>query len=57
MAILDKHKQLKQNMSYFDYAEKCFDHLWLQDCLVDMIMSGMKEKEVDIKDTSLGRSK
>ena len=28
-------------------AEKCFDKLWLEDCLVDMAEAGMRERSDD----------
>ena len=46
-AIIDNNRGLRRN-SYILMAdaEKCFDKLWLQDCLVDMKEAGMKEREI-----------
>ena len=48
-AVIDKNKRLN-NSTYlvFADAEKCFDKLWLEDCLVDMNEAGMREKEVQM---------
>ena len=46
MAIMDKNKRLGKNTyMIFADAEKCFDKLWLEDCVVDLVGDGMREKE------------
>ena len=49
MAILERNRELNVN-TYMVFADamKCFDKLWLKDCLVDMESSGMREREVKI---------
>ena len=44
--IMDNNRRLNKN-TYLILAdaEKCFDKLWLQDCLVDLCTAGMREKE------------
>ena len=47
MAIIDRNKELKKNTyAIFADAEKCFDKLWLEDSLVQMNRSGLREREV-----------
>ena len=31
-----------------DAAEKCFDKPWLEDCIVDMVGCGMRERETTL---------
>ena len=46
MAILDRNKELNQNTYIlFADAEKCFDRLWLEDCVIDINRVGMRERE------------
>ena len=35
----------KQQQYYAD-AYKCFDRLWLKDCLIELWKAGMREREV-----------
>ena len=46
-AIIDNNRRLRRN-TYILMADavKCFDKLWLQDCLVDMKEAGMREREI-----------
>ena len=47
MAVIDNNKRMKQNTYILlADAEKCFDKLWLEDCLVDMYESGVRAREV-----------
>lgn len=49
MAIMDNNRRLKKNTYILMVdAEKCFDKLWLQDCLIDMRDAGMREKEIKL---------
>ena len=69
MVILDLAKRRGEScVLLFADAEKCFDHLWLEDCLVDLNEAGMKEREILILfkinektrmqvDTPLGKTK
>ena len=46
-AVLDNNARLnKKTYCYFADAYKCFDKLWLKDCLVEMWRAGMREREV-----------
>ena len=47
MAVVDEGKRLKKPV-YLFFADlvKCFDRLWLKDCLVDLHSCGLREKEV-----------
>eukprot|EP00112_Aurelia_sp_Birch-Aquarium-sp1_P012703 Seg2675.2 transcript_id=Seg2675.2/GoldUCD/mRNA.D3Y31 product="RNA-directed DNA polymerase from mobile element jockey" protein_id=Seg2675.2/GoldUCD/D3Y31 len=46
-AIIDINKELKKKTyAIFADAEKCFDKLWLEDSLVQMNRSGIREREV-----------
>ena len=48
MAKLDGNKERKMDTHIlFADAEKCFDKLWLQDCLVDLHKAGMREREIE----------
>ena len=48
MAIIEGNKDMKRDTYIlFADAEKCFDKLWLQDCLVDLHKAGMREREVE----------
>ena len=46
-AIIDNNRRLNKK-TYFLFADavKCFDNLWLQDCLVDLCNLGMREREI-----------
>ena len=46
MAVVDRNKELKNNTYVlFADAEKCFDQLWLEDCIVDITEDGLRERE------------
>ena len=46
MAVVDRNRRLeKETMVMFADAEKCFDKLWLKDCMVDMVKRGTRESE------------
>ena len=46
MAVIDRNRKLKQDTYLLCAdAEKCFDRLWLEDCLVDIRESGLRERE------------
>ena len=48
-AVIDNNKRLRRNTYILMAdAEKCFDRLWLQDCLVDMKEAGMREREIQM---------
>ncbi len=49
MATRDKNRLLKQN-TYIFFADlvKCFDRLWLRDCLIDTWKAGMREREAKV---------
>ena len=49
LAIRDTNIRLKKN-TYLFFADlvKCFDRLWLKDCLVDLHEAGVREKEIRI---------
>ena len=45
-AVIDNNARLnKKTYCYFADAYKCFDKLWLKDCLVEMWRAGMRERE------------
>ena len=46
-AVIDEARRLKKNV-YFLFGDlvKCFDRLWLKDCLVDLHEAGVREKEI-----------
>ena len=47
MAIIDEAKRLKKNVYlFFGDLVKCFDRLWLRDCLVDLHQAGVREREI-----------
>ena len=47
MAILDNAKRSNETCHLlFTDAEKCFDKLWLEGCLIDLKKAGMREREV-----------
>ena len=49
MAIMDRNKKLgRDTYMIFADAEKCFDKLWLEDCVVDLVGIGMREREAAI---------
>ena len=46
MAILDNARYRGEEcVLLFADAEKCFDKLWLEDCLVDLHKAGLRERE------------
>ena len=46
-AVIDNNARLnKKTYCYFADAYKCFDKLWLKDCLVEMWRAGMREREI-----------
>ena len=48
-AIIDNNRRLRKTTHIImANAEKCFDKLWLQDCLVDMKEAGMREREIQM---------
>lgn len=48
MAVMDEYKRWGNDLYVlFADAEKCFDRLWLKDCLVDLHTAGMREREVE----------
>lgn len=48
-AILDQNRWLgKSTYIIVADAEKCFDRLWLKDCLVDLHEAGVREREVSL---------
>ena len=49
MGILDNNRRLNRNTYVvMADAEKCFDKLWLKDCLIDMNEAGLREREVEL---------
>ena len=48
-ALIDEGRRLKQPV-YFFFADlvKCFDRLWLRDCLNDLHDCGMREREIGL---------
>ena len=48
-AVIDQNRRLKKKTYlYFADAYKCFDRLWLKDCLVELWKAGMREREIKI---------
>ena len=46
-AVIYNNRRLNRTTyCYFAGAYKCFDKLWLKDCLVELWRSGMREREV-----------
>ena len=46
-AVINQSKRLKKKTNqYFADAYKCFDRLWLKDCLVELWKAGMREREI-----------
>ena len=46
MAVIDMNRHLKRNTYIlFADAEKCFDKLWMEDCVSDIVGNGMRERE------------
>ena len=46
-AVIDNNRRLNiKTYCYFADAYKCFDKLWLKDCLVELWRAGMREREV-----------
>ncbi|XP_066936883.1 uncharacterized protein [Clytia hemisphaerica] len=46
MAVMDMNRQLKRNTYVlFADAEKCFDKLWMEDCVTDIVENGLRERE------------
>lgn len=49
MAVLDKNREVGRDTYIICAdAEKCFDQLWLDDCLVDLKDCGMRERETQL---------
>ena len=49
IAIMDNNRRMGRcTYIIMADAEKCFDKLWLQDCLVDLKEAGVREREVDM---------
>jgi len=49
MAVMDMNRRLKRDTHMlFADAVKCFDKLWLDDCLLDLKEAGMREKEIKV---------
>ena len=49
LAILDSNRERrKKNYLVFADAAKCFDRLWLEDCLLDMVKDGMRERKANL---------
>ena len=47
MAVIEKNKYLgKETIILFADAVKCFEKLWLDDCINDIVKSGMREREL-----------
>ena len=47
MGVIDNNRRLKKNTYLiFADAEKCFDKLWLEDCLINMQELGTREREI-----------
>lgn len=46
MAVIDEGRRLKKSV-YLFFADlvKCFDRLWLKDCIVDLHEAGVRERE------------
>ena len=45
--VIDNNRRLnRKTYCYFADAYKCFDILWLKDCLVELWRAGMREREV-----------
>ena len=67
-AMIEKQRQSHKNTYlFFADAEKCFDKLWLKDCLIDMeeigynrndikILYEMNKKAEIIVDTTVGQT-
>ena len=46
MSVIDKNKEVKRDtVLVFVDAEKCFDKLWLEDCIIDIAEGGLRERE------------
>ena len=45
-AVIDNNRLNRKTYCYFADAYKCFDKLWLKDCLVELWRAGMREREV-----------
>ena len=46
-AVIDNNRRLnRKTYCYFADAYKCFDKLWLKDCLVELWRAGMREREI-----------
>ena len=49
IAMRDRNRYLKKNTYlYFGDLVKCFDRLWLRDCIIDMWKAGMREREAKL---------
>ena len=47
MSLIDEGKRLKKNVYlFFGDLVKCFDRLWLKDCLIDLHEAGAREREI-----------
>ena len=47
MAVRDTNKYLNKNTyMFFGDLVKCFDKLWLKDCLIDLHKAGVREREI-----------
>ena len=46
-AVIDNNRRLNRKAyCYFADAYKCFDNLWLKDCVVELWRAGMRREEV-----------
>ena len=46
MAVMTRNNYYnKETCLIFADAAKCFDKLWLEDCLVDMVKRGLRERK------------
>ena len=49
MAMRDRFRYLREDLYlFFGDLVKCFDKLWLKDCLIDLHTAGAREKEIKI---------
>ena len=47
MAVIDEGKRLNEPVYlFFGDLVKCFDRLWLKDCINDLYDCGMREREL-----------
>ena len=48
-AVIDNNRRLnRKTYCYFADAYKCFDKLWLKDCLVELWRAGMREGSLHV---------